>query len=109
MCGWFAGTLCRDFRRTLLIFGTHHCCNSSSSCIFETREHTPASAGAERRNFDTKRAVCTLRSASDVACPAVTWQILPTIASTLQQIRGDAAGSFQTSTVGCRQGDDNVN
>ena len=91
------------------MFGTHHCCNSSSSCISETRERPPASAGGERRNFDIECAARILRSASDVARPAVTCQILPTIASTLQQIRGDAAGSFQTSAVGCRQGDDEEN
>ena len=73
MCGWFAGTFRRDFRRTLLMVGTHHCCNSSSSCISETRERMPASAGAERRTFLIERAVHILRSASDVARPAVTW------------------------------------
>ena len=91
------------------MFGTHHCCNSSSSCIFETRERTPASAGAERRPFLIERAVHILCSALDVAHPTVTWRILPTIASALQQIRGDAVGSFQTSAVGCRQDKDNGN
>ena len=55
MCGWFAGTFRRDFCRTLHMFGTSHCCNSSSSCISETRESTLALASAERRTFRIER------------------------------------------------------
>ena len=47
------------------MFGTSHCCNSSSSCISETRERTPASAGAERQNFVTECAIRILRSAAN--------------------------------------------
>ena len=89
------------------MFGMHHCCYSSASCLSETRELALASVGAERRTLNIDCAVYALCSASDVACPATTWRILPTIASTLPQIRGDVTGSFQASAVGCRQGNDN--
>ena len=65
MCGWFAGTIRRDFRRTLYMLGTSHCCDSSS-CYSDTFEFEPASAGAERRTLLSERAVCALHSASNV-------------------------------------------
>ena len=70
MCGWFAGTFRRDFCRTLHMFGMHHCCYSSSSCLSETCELAPALAGAERRTFLIDCAICALRSASrrSVSC-----------------------------------------
>ena len=58
MCGWFAGTFRRDFCRTLFMFGTSHCCDSSS-CYSDTFESEPASAGAERQTLLSERAVCT--------------------------------------------------
>ena len=98
------------------MFGTHHCCNSSSSCISETRERTPASAGAERQTLYIERAVRILRSASDVARPAVTWKILPTIASARSiyeetrqeafkqaQLAADKATTMQTESTRFRR------
>ena len=70
---------------TMHMFGTHHCCYSSSSCLSETCELAPASAGSERRTFIFECAVCALRSTSDVACPTATWRIVPTIVSVLLQ------------------------
>ena len=57
MCGWFAGTFRRDFCRTLFMFGTSHCCDSSS-CYSDTFEFEPASAGAERQTLLSERVVC---------------------------------------------------
>ena len=91
------------------MFGTHHCCNSSSSCLSENCQLAPASAGAERQNIVFERAICALRSASDVACPGATWRILPTIASALPHIQGDAIGNVQASAIGCQQGNDKGN
>ena len=91
------------------MFGTHHCCNSSSSCIFDTRERAPALAGAERQNIVYERVVRILPSASNVLRSVTSWRILPTIVSTLPHLRGDMTGSFQASEFGCRQGDDKAN
>ena len=47
------------------MFGTSHCCDSSS-CLSETCEPTPASAGTERQTRVFDRAVRALRSVSNV-------------------------------------------
>ena len=105
MCGWFAGTFRRDLCRTLYMFGTHHCCYSSSSCLSDTCELAPASASAERRTFIIKCAVHALRSASDVACSIVTLKDAP------NQCECNAANTrrcdrtFQAYAIGCREGD----
>ena len=109
MCVWFAGTFRRDFCRTLHMFGTHHCCYSSSLCLSEMCELVPASAGAERRTVNIECAVRALRPASDVAWPAATWRILPNIASALPQIRGYVTRRFQADAVSCRLDNDNAN
>ena len=96
MCGWFAKTFRRDFCQTLYMFGTHHCCYSSSLCLSENHELAPASAGAERRTLNIECVVRALRPTSDVACPAVTWRILPTIARALPQIWGRRNRKFSS-------------
>ena len=99
MCGWFAGTFCRDFCRTLLIFGTHHCCNSSSSCISETCEHTLASAGAERQLLRIKCAIRILRSASDIVRAVAALEDTPTTASGKLHLRGNATEVFKQARL----------
>ena len=53
--------VCRDISpgllRTLFMFGTSHCCDSSS-CYSNTFEFEPASAGAERQTLLSERVVC---------------------------------------------------
>ena len=103
MCGWFAGTICRDFCRTLYMFGTSHCCDSSS-CYSDTCELEPASAGAERQTRLSERAVCALRSASNVL------RIAARVKHTSNEYRRQAANTrirdrtFDAETLGCRQG-----
>ena len=103
MCGWFAGTFCRDFCRTLHMFGTHHCCNSSSSCLSETCELAPASAGAERRTFVIECAVRALRSASDIARAAVALEDTPTTVSLTPHLRGNVIGLFKRTRLAADQ------
>ena len=87
------------------MFGTSHCCNSSSSCLSDTREPTPALVGAERRTFIFERAVRALRSASDVArtMPRHS-RILLTSASVTPHLRGGATLRFQAYATGFREG-----
>ena len=64
------------------MFGTSHCCNSSSSsCTSETRERAPASAGAERQEIVFECAVLTLHSASNVLRAVAALEDTPTTAS----------------------------
>ena len=104
MCGWFAGTFRRDFYRTLYMFGTYHCCDSSS-CYSDTCELEPALAGAERQTLLSERAVGALRSASNVRRTAARLKHTPN-----EYWREDANTrscdrTFSTETLGCQQGE----
>ena len=81
------------------MFGTSHCCNSSSSCTSETRERTPASAGAERQPLRIECAVRILRSASDVARAVAALEDTPTTASWKLHLRGNATGLFKRAQL----------
>ena len=106
MCGWFAGIICRDFCRTLYMFGTCHCCDSSS-CYSDTFEFEPASAGAERQTLLSERAVCALRFASNVQRTAAR------VKHSLNESQRKAAytrscdRTCTAETLGCRQGESN--
>ena len=76
MCGWFTGTFRRDFCQTLYMFGTSHCCDSSS-CLSNMCEHTPALVGAERRTWLFERAVRALRSTSNLMHAVVSLKHTP--------------------------------
>ena len=81
------------------MFGTSHCCNSSSSCISETRERKPASAGAERQLLRIECAVRILRSASDIARAIAALEDTLTTASGKLHLRGNATGVFKRASL----------
>ena len=103
MCGWFAGTFRWDFCRTLYMFGTYHCCDSSS-CYSDTCELAPASAGAERRTCLFERAVCALRSASNVLRTAASFTHTPNECELEAANTRSCDRTFSAETLGCRQG-----
>ena len=106
MCRWFAGTFCRDFCRMLYMFGTSHCCDSSS-CYSDTCELMPASAGAERQTRLFKRAVCALCSASNVIRPAASLKHTPNECEreATNTRSCDRTFAVEDKTLGCRQGE----
>ena len=106
MCGWFAGTIRRDFCRTLYMFGTSHCCDSSS-CYSDTFEFEPASAGAERRTLLSERAVCALRSSSNVQCTAARVKHSLNESQRKATYTRSCDRTCAAKTLGCRRGESN--
>ena len=83
------------------MFGTSHCCYSSS-CFSDTREPTPASAGAERQTRVFECAVRALCSASDVARAAATLKDTPNQCELMTANTRRSDRTFQAYAVGCR-------
>ena len=106
MCGWFAGTFRRDFCRILFMFGTSHCCDSSS-CYSDTFEFEPASAGSERRTLLSERAVCALHSASNVQCTAASLTHTPNTYELEAANTRSCDRTCAAETLGCRRGESN--
>ena len=104
MCGWFAGTIRRDFCRTLYMFGTSHCCDSSS-CYSDTFEFEPASAGAERQTLLSEHAVCALHSASNVQRTAASLTHTPNTYELEAANTRSCDRTCAAETLGCRQGE----
>ena len=96
--------VCRDFCQTLYMFGTYHCCDSSS-CYSDTCELAPASAGAKRQTCLSERAVCALRSASNVRRTAARLKHTPNEYWREDTNMRSCDRTFPAETLGCRQGE----
>ena len=73
--------------------------------LCDTCELAPASAGAERLTYLFERAVCALRSASNVLCTAASLKHTPNECEHKAANTRSCDRTFSAETLGCRQGE----
>ena len=86
------------------MFGTSHCCYSSSSCFSDTSELVLTLAGAERQTHIFECAVHALCSASDVTRTDAPAEDTPNQCERDTAYTRRSDRTFQAYAIGCREG-----